>query len=88
LVNTNDPGGLIEQTPERSLSLQETKPRQLGHIGRGGFGNYMDGDQDSGDLHQANEVEMLDMAHKEIVKDVEKGLREPEKAHLVSERIK
>ncbi len=68
----------VDVTP----SMQESKPPDLGHYGRGGAGNYrmpvpekkIEGEKDA--------LEAQEQARQKVVKDVEMGLKEPEKAHL------
>lgn len=67
-------------------SLQETKSPEVGHSGRGGVGNYSSGDAGKKE-DEVRETELQEMAHQRVVKDVEMGLKEPEKAHLVKERL-
>lgn len=68
----------IDVTP----SLQENKPPELGYYGRGGAGNYRTPDPEKKRQEQKNRLEAQETAHQRTVKDVEMGLKEPEKAHL------
>lgn len=64
-------------------SLQETKPPEIGHYGRGGAGNYRSGSVDARRTADARrKSEIHEEVHLQVVKDVEAGLKEPEKAHL------
>ena len=68
-------------------SLQENKTPELGHYGRGGAGNYRTPElgkerEEDDDISKAQEK-----AHQRVVKDVEMGLKEPEKAHLGREGL-
>lgn len=67
-------------------SLQESKPPDVGHSGRGGVGNYRNGEVGKQE-DEVRETELQEMKHQQVVKDVEMGLKEPEKAHLVKERL-
>lgn len=71
----------IDVTP----SLQESKPPELGHYGRGGAGNYRTPVTDNPRETELDELEAQEKAHQEVVKEVETGLKEPEKAHLGKE---
>ncbi len=75
-----------KQNANITPSLQETKPPEIGHSGRGGAGNYR-----STNVEKKNEDEMgtelQERVYHQVVKDVEMGLKEPEKAHLVSEKL-
>jgi len=68
-------------------SLQETRPPQVGHSGRGGAGNYRSGDVEKKEEDETMAIELQERTHQWVVKDVEKGLKEPEKAHLGNEKL-
>lgn len=54
--------------------------KEAGHYGRGGAGNYR-----GGEVTEGRGVEETGFSE-EVVRDVEMGLREPEKAHLGCEK--
>ena len=62
-------------------SLQESKAPDIGHYGRGGAGNYHDGDTEIKEAER-RKSEFQNAEHQKVVKDVELGLKQPEKAHL------
>lgn len=68
----------IDVTP----SLQESKPPELGHYGRGGAGNYRTPDPEKRKEGEKATLEAQEEAHQRVVRDVEMGLKEPEKAYL------
>ena len=67
-------------------ALEESKPPQTGYYGRGGAGNYRTGDIETKDAER-KAMEARNRLHQQVVKDVESGLKEPEKAHLGSEKL-
>lgn len=73
----------VDVTP----SLEETKPPELGHYGRGGAGNYRIPEHENKRGGEKDILEAQEKAHQEVVKDVEMGLKEPEKAHLGREGL-
>ena len=68
----------IDVTP----SMQENKPPELGHYGRGGAGNYRTPESKQKGEREKERLDAQEEAHQKVVKDVEMGLKEPEKAHL------
>ena len=62
-------------------SLQENKPPELGHYGRGGAGNYRIPEPERR-TSEKNALDAQEQAYQKVVKDVETGLQQPEKAHL------
>ena len=68
----------IDTTP----SLQENEPPELGHYGRGGAGNYRVPEPGKRREEENDVLEAQEKAHQRVVRDVERGLKEPEKAHL------
>lgn len=71
-----------------STSAKEGNVPESGYAGRGGAGNFR------GDAAEkmrsdiiAREREAEEKAYKETVKDVEQGLKPPEKAHLSGEKL-
>ena len=68
-------------------SLQENKPPELGHYGRGGAGNYRTPEPEKKGEEDKDTSEAQEKAHQKVVKDVEMGLKEPEKAHLGREGL-
>ena len=73
----------IDVTP----SLQENKPPELGHYGRGGAGNYRTPEVEKKRKEEKKALEAQEKAHQKVVKDVEVGLKQPEKAHLGREGL-
>ena len=71
----------IDVTP----SMRESKPPELGHYGRGGAGNYRTPEPDKVVEGERSTLEARQQAHQKVVKDVEMGLKEPEKAYLAKE---
>ena len=63
-------------------SLQENKPPELGHYGRGGAGNYRTPEVDKRSGGDKDGLEAQEKARQKVVRDVEQGLKEPEKVHL------
>ena len=68
-------------------SMQENKPPELGHYGRGGAGNYRTPDSEKILEREKERLDAQEKAHQKVVKDVEMGLKEPEKAHLGREGL-
>lgn len=66
-------------------SLQESRPPELGHYGRGGAGNYRTPEPEKMGEGDKDTLEAQEKAHQMVVKDVEGALKEPEKAHLAKE---
>lgn len=70
-----------------TASLEETKPPELGHYGRGGAGNYRVPEHEGKREAETDTLEAQEKAHEKVVRDVEMGLKEPEKAHLGREGL-
>ena len=69
----------VDVTP----SLQENRPPDLGHYGRGGAGNYRSPELEKGKSGEKGDLEAQQQrAHEKVVRDVEMGLKEPEKVYL------
>lgn len=71
-----------------STSIKQTPIPEGGHGGRGGAGNYrgsvsLEGRQ--AEVERANKLQ--EEAYAKTVEDVERGMKPPEKAHLVNEKI-
>ena len=80
---------LMRATKENSdvtPALQERKPSVVGYSGRGGVGNYQGGDVEKR-LEEIRASDIQEKVHTQVVKDVEMALKEPEKAHLASEKM-
>lgn len=75
------------QTAGMTPSMGESKPPSTGYYGRGGAGNYRTGDVEKAESER-RVTEAQEQIHQQAVKDVESGLKEPEKAHLGGERLK
>lgn len=73
----------VDVTP----SLQENKLLKLGYYGRGGAGNYRTPDPEQAREVVKNRLGAREKVQQKIVKDVEIGLKEPEKAHLGREGL-
>ena len=71
-----------------STSIKQTPIPEGGHGGRGGAGNFrgsvsLEGGQS--EVERANKLQQE--AYAKTVEDVEKGMKPPEKAHLVNEKL-
>ena len=81
------PGAGTDSSP-RSPASRETTVSEIGYSGRGGAGNFRAGEVEKKRVEAAIRAkEARDKAHEEIARDVEIGLKPPESAHLVSERL-
>jgi len=69
-----------------TASLKESKPPGIGYYGRGGAGNYRSGNAEKQEDEEGIS-EKQEKLHQQVVKDVESGLKEPEKAHLGGEKL-
>ena len=78
-----DTNANIDVTP----SLQENKLPKLGHYGRGGAGNYRIPEPEQAREEVKDRLKAREKAQQQIVKDVEMGLKEPEKVHLGREGL-
>ncbi|KAL8669371.1 MAG: hypothetical protein Q9168_006032 [Polycauliona sp. 1 TL-2023] len=70
----------VDMTP----STREPTVPEGGFYGRGGAGNLRGWDKDPSDSTDTGASEGQKQTYEDTVKDVEKGLRAPEKAHLAS----
>ena len=87
-TNASELAESTAQTAGVTPSLQESKPPETGHYGRGGAGNYRIGDSERMKMEQGKiEAAHQKKVYQQAVKDVEAGLKEPEKAHLGSEKL-
>jgi hypothetical protein len=69
-------------------ALQENKPPEVGgYRGRGGAGNYKGEDEEKKKADERRASMVQEKAHQQVVKDVEAGLQEPQKAHLGKEKL-
>lgn len=69
-------------------ALQENKPPEVGgYHGRGGAGNYKGEDEEKKKADEQRASIAQEKAHQQVVKDVEAGLQEPQKAHLGKEKL-
>ena len=66
--------------------LEERQPSATGYHGRGGIGNYKSNDAEQ-QRSERRASELQEKVHQEVTKKVDAGLKEPEKAHLGSEKI-
>lgn len=63
--------------------LRESAVPEMGYSGRGGAGNLRSGEVEKRRLENERRAkEARERAHEEVVKDVEMGLKLPERAHL------
>lgn len=67
--------------------MQENKPPELGSYGRGGAGNYRTPESEKSKKEKKDTLEAKDKADQKVVRDMEIGLKEPEKAHLGKEGL-
>ena len=74
------------QTADVNPSLKESKLPRTGYYGRGGAGNYRAGEAETKEKEEM-ESALQEQVHQQIVRDVEAGLKEPEKAHLGGEKL-
>lgn len=58
-----------------------------GHGGRGGAGNYRSSMSEQGQSEAEQVKKVQEEAYAKAVEDVEKGMKPPEKAHLVHEKL-
>lgn len=80
--------GVSTDSSLRPLALREKTVPEIGYSGRGGAGNFRAGETEKKRVEaEVRAKEARDRAHEEAVRDVEMGLKPPERAHLVSERL-
>ena len=84
-VNASELTKATKENSDVTPALQERRPSVVGYSGRGGVGNYKSGDVERS-LEERRASEAQEKVHSEVVKDVEMALKEPEKAHLASEK--
>ena len=65
--------------------MRENKLPELGHYGRGGAGNYRTSEPEKRVEGEKEALKAQEEAHQKVVRDVEKQLKEPEKAYLTKE---
>ena len=58
----------------------------MGYRGRGGAGNYITGDETTRKEAEQRAAKEAKKREDEVVRDVEMGLKPPEKAYLTAER--
>ncbi len=85
-LNASELTRATKENSDVTPALQERKPSVVGYSGRGGVGNYKSGDV-ARRLEERGASEIQEKVHTQVVKDVEMALKEPEKAHLASEKI-
>ena len=85
-VNASELMRATKENSDVTPALQERRPSVVGYSGRGGMGNYKSGDVERS-LEERRASEIQEKAHTQAVKDVEMALKEPEKAHLASEKM-
>ena len=73
-----------------SVSIKPSTVTKIGYSGRGGVGNIRTGEVER--LREETEAkvkaaEARQRAHDEVVRDVEMGLKMPERAHLGAEKL-
>lgn len=70
------------------LSIRPSTVAKVGYSGRGGVGNFSSGEVDKlREETEAKAVEARQRAHDEVVRDVDMGLKMPERAHLGGEKL-
>lgn len=80
--------GVSTDSSLRPIALREKTVPEIGYSGRGGAGNFRAGEIEKKRVEaEIRAKEARDRAHEEAVRDVEMGLKPPERAHLVSERL-
>ena len=84
MTETNTLTAATKDTVNITPALEESKPPETGHYGRGGAGNYR---ESVSGPREPEEREMQEMRRTDVVKDVEMGLQSPEKAHLGTEKL-
>ena len=85
-LNASELARATKENSDVTPALQERKPSVVGYSGRGGVGNYQSGDVER-TLKERRASEFQEKVHTQVVKDVEMALKEPEKAHLASEKM-
>ena len=70
-----------------STFVKQDTIAESGYSGRGGAGNIRGDSERRKPEAQARAAEAQEKAYKETVKDVERGLKQPEKAHLGGDRV-
>ena len=60
---------------------------ESGYSGRGGAGNYRTENTELKAAEERRATQRRERAREEVVRDVEMGLKEPEKAHLGNEKL-
>ena len=68
-------------------ALQEAKPPEVGHYGRGGAGNYRGSVSGSSSGDEKRVSEAWDKKYHGEGEEIEMELREPERAHLGVEKM-
>lgn len=70
------------------LSIKPSTITNIGYSGRGGIGNVRTGEVEKlREQREAKAAEARQRAHDEVVRDVEIGLKMPERAHLGAEKL-
>lgn len=78
----------ISPPPSLDSSSRESKGFEMRYSGRGGAGNFVgDAIKNFKVVAETKAKEAKAQAHDEMVRDVEKGLKVPEKAHLGSDKL-
>ena len=85
-LNASELTRATKENSDVTPALQERKPSVVGYSGRGGVGNYKSGDVEKR-LEERKASEIQEKVHTQVMKDVEVTLKEPEKAHLASEKM-
>lgn len=70
-----------------STSIKQDTIPEGGYLGRGGVGNFRGDPEKKISESIAREREADEESYEKTVKDVEQGLKSPEKAHLSSEKL-
>lgn len=94
-ISRKEDGGHDETPREKSASsvglpplkiTSNTGPAKVGFTGRGGAGNLRTGEAQR-EERETKAREARERAHEEVVRDVEMGLKMPERAHLSEEKV-
>ncbi|KAL9102493.1 MAG: hypothetical protein Q9163_002358 [Psora crenata] len=87
LTDTCTLAAVTRGTVDVTAALQETKPPEAGHYGRGGAGNYCGSLSRPSGRDQSGPSDAWEKKPYGEGEEIEMSLREPEKAHLGGERL-
>lgn len=73
---------------DASISINPSTIPKIGYSGRGGIGNIRSAEAEKlREDMELNAAAARQRAHEEVVRDVEMGLKMPERAHLGAEKL-